>query len=85
MNEKMMLLGKIAGIVMLFSLVFFLSIYFTVSLLVKGDEISAPSLVGKTLTEAYAVAAKKGIIVKKVVGDFGQAYAPNTASRKGRC
>jgi beta-lactam-binding protein with PASTA domain len=78
MNKKMLLIGKIAGIVFLYFLVFFLSVYFTVSLLVKGDEINAPDLIGKSLTEAYAIAAKKGIILKKVIGDFGSAYAPNT-------
>jgi beta-lactam-binding protein with PASTA domain len=78
MNKRMLLIGKIAGIVFLYFLVFFLSVYSTVSLLVKGDEINAPDLVGKSLTEAYALAAKKGIIIKKVVGDFGSAYPPNT-------
>jgi serine/threonine-protein kinase len=78
MNKNMLLVGKIAGIVFLYSLIFFLSVYSTVSLLVKGDEINAPDLIGKTLTEAYAIAAKEGIIIKKVVGDFGQAYAANT-------
>jgi beta-lactam-binding protein with PASTA domain len=76
--NKMALIGKIAGIVFLYFLVFFLSVYFTVSLLVKGDEINAPDLIGKSLTEAYAIAAKKGIIIKKIIGDFGQAYTPNT-------
>jgi len=78
MNKKMLLIGKIAGIVFLYFLVFFLSVYSTVSLLVKGDEINAPDLVGKSLTEAYALAAQKGIIIKKVIGDFGAAYPPNT-------
>jgi beta-lactam-binding protein with PASTA domain len=78
MNKKLMLIGKIAGIVFLYFLVFFLAVYFTVRILVKGDEINAPDLVGKSLTEAYAIAAKKGIILKKVVGDFGSAYSPNT-------
>jgi beta-lactam-binding protein with PASTA domain len=78
MNRKLMLIGKIAGIIFLYFLVFFLSVYFTVRILVKGDEISAPDLIGKSLTEAYAMAAKKGIILKKVVGDFGPTYAPNS-------
>ena len=73
-----MLIGKIVGIIFLYFLVFSLSVYFTVRLLVKGDEISAPDLIGKSLTEAYAIAAKKGIILKKVVGDFGPAYPPNS-------
>jgi beta-lactam-binding protein with PASTA domain len=78
MNKKVVLLGKIAWIVFLYFLVFFLAVYFTVSLLVKGDEINAPDLIGKSLTEAYAIAAKKGIILKKVIGDFGLTYSPNT-------
>jgi beta-lactam-binding protein with PASTA domain len=73
-----MLIGKIVGIVFLYFLIFFLSVYFTVSFLVKGDEINAPDLVGKSLTEAYAIAAKNGIILKKVIGDFGPTYTPNT-------
>jgi serine/threonine-protein kinase len=78
MNNKVVLIGKISGIVFSYFLVFFLAVYFTVSLLVKGDEINAPDLIGKSLTEAYAIAAKKGIILKKVVGDFGSTYSPNT-------
>jgi len=78
MNNKVLLIGKTAGIVLLYFLVFFVSVYSTVSLLVKGDEITAPDLIGRSLTEAYAIAAKKGIILKKVIGDFGAAYAANT-------
>lgn len=78
MNKNVLLIGRIAGIVFLYFLVFFLAVYATVSLLVKGDEIAAPDLIGKSLNEAYAIAAKEGIIIKKVVGDFGQAYVPNT-------
>jgi beta-lactam-binding protein with PASTA domain len=78
MNKKVMLIGKIIGIVFLYFLVFSISVYFTVRILVKGDEINAPDLIGKSLTEAYTIAAKKGIILKKVVGDFGLAYPPNS-------
>ncbi|MDD8011958.1 MAG: PASTA domain-containing protein [Acidobacteriota bacterium] len=78
MNKKVELAGKAAGIALGYSLVFFLAVFFTVSLLVKGDEISAPDLTGMPLQKAYAVAAKKGIFLKKVTGDFGGTYAPNT-------
>jgi beta-lactam-binding protein with PASTA domain len=78
MNKKVIIIGKTAGIVFLYFLVFFLAVYFTVSLLVKGDEINTPDLIGKSLTEAYSIAAKKGIIIKKVIGDFGSTYSPNT-------
>ena len=78
MNKKVVLAGKIAGIVLGYFLLFFLAVFSTVSLLVKGDEVMAPDLLGKPLQEAYASAAKKGIYLKKIVGDFGGTYAPNT-------
>lgn len=78
MSKKMALAGKIAGIFAAYSLVLFLTVFFTVSLLVKGAEVSAPDLTGMSLNEAYALAARKGVYLKKVVGDFGSAYAPNT-------
>jgi beta-lactam-binding protein with PASTA domain len=78
MNKKVVLVGKIAGIALGYFLVFFLAMFFTVSLMVKGEEIVAPDLTGKTLPEAYAVAARAGVFLKKVVGEFGGAYAPNT-------
>jgi beta-lactam-binding protein with PASTA domain len=78
MNKKVVLAGKIAGIAMGYFLVFFLAVFFTVSLLVKGDEIMTPDLTGKSLQEAYAIAAKKGIYLKKIVGDFGGSYVANT-------
>jgi len=78
MNKKVVLAGKVAGIAAGYSLLLVLSVFFTVSLLVKGAEISAPDLTGKPLQQAYALAAKKGVFLKKVVGDFGGTYAPNT-------
>jgi beta-lactam-binding protein with PASTA domain len=78
MNKKVVLAGKIAGIAVGYFLVFSLAVFFTVSLLVKGDEIIVPDLTGMSLQEAYAAAAQKGIFLKKVVGDFGGTYAANT-------
>jgi beta-lactam-binding protein with PASTA domain len=78
MNKNVVLAGKIAGIALGYFLVFFLAVFSTVSLLVKGDEVLAPDLLGKSLQEAYAIAAKKGIYLKKVVGDFGGTYVPNS-------
>ncbi len=78
MNKNVVLAGKVAGIAFGYFLVLFLAVFFTVSLLVKGDEVSAPDLIGMPLQDAYAAAARKGVYLKKVVGDFGGAYAPNT-------
>ncbi len=78
MNKKVVLAGKIAAIAFGYSLVLFLAVFFTVSLLVKGEEVSAPDLTGMPLQDAYAAAARKGVYLKKIVGDFGGTYAPNT-------
>lgn len=78
MNKKVVLAGKIVGIAAGYFLVLFLAVFSTVSLLVKGDEISAPDLIGKPLQEAYAIAARRGVYLKKVVGDFGPAFTPNS-------
>ena len=40
MNKNVVLAGKIAGIALGYFLVFFLAVFSTVSLLVKGDEVS---------------------------------------------
>ena len=78
MNKKVVLAGRIAGIACGYCLVLFLSVFFTVSLLVKGDEVSAPDLTNMSLQDAYAAASRKGVYLKKVIGDFGGTYAPNT-------
>lgn len=78
MNKKVVLAGRIAAIAAGYSLVLVLSVFLTVTLLVKGGEVSAPDLSGMPLQEAYAVAARKGVYLKKVVGDFGRTYAPST-------
>jgi beta-lactam-binding protein with PASTA domain len=78
MNKKVVLAGKLAGIACGYGLVLFLSVFFTVSLLVKGDEVSAPDLTNMSLQDAYATASRRGVYLKKVIGDFGGTYAPNT-------
>jgi len=78
MNKKVVLAGRVVGIAFGYFLVLFLAVFFTVSLLVKGDEVSAPDLTGMPLQDAYAAAARKGVYLKKIIGDFGGTYAPNT-------
>jgi beta-lactam-binding protein with PASTA domain len=78
MNKKLVLAGRVIGIAAGYFLLLLLAVFFTVSLLVKGSEVSSPDLTGLPLQEAYAVAARKGVYLKKVIGDFGSAYAPNT-------
>src|SRR5512138_1316561 len=78
MNKKLALAGKAAGIAAGYFLVFFLAMFFTVSLMVKGAEVSAPDFTGRTLPQAYSLASRHGVFLKKVVGDFGSSYPANT-------
>ncbi len=92
MNKKVVLAGKVIAIVAGYSLVLVLAVFFTVSLLVKGGEVSAPDLTGMPLQDAYAPntvvsqfpAAQTSVKEKSVVKIFvasevGQAVVPQLA------
>lgn len=78
MNKKVLLVSKIVGLVLFYSLVLVASVFLTMSFLIKGDEIISPDLTGKSLKEAYEIAAKKGIYLKKIAGVYDSNYAPLT-------
>lgn len=78
MNRKLLRALKIAAVAAGFILVFIAAMFLTMSLLIKGDEISAPSLAGWTVPQAYEIAANHGVYLKRVVGEFGAAYKPHT-------
>jgi len=78
MNRAFVRTIRILGIAGVYSFVFAASVFLTMSLLIKGDELTTPDLVGKTIKAAYAVAAQKGFYLRKVVGDFGGGYLPGT-------
>lgn len=69
---------RILGIAAVYSFVFAASVFLTMSLLIKGDELTTPDLIGKTVKSAYEVAAQRGLYLKKVAGDFGSGYLPGT-------
>jgi serine/threonine-protein kinase len=48
------------------------------SLLIKGDEIPAPSLIGKTLNEAYRAASQSGVYLKKIEVNYDKNFKPLT-------
>jgi beta-lactam-binding protein with PASTA domain len=77
MKNKYLHFLKIVGFVALYFLVFILSVFFTMKTLIKGAELNAPDLVGKTVTEALDIAAKKRVYVKKITGAYDGAYKPN--------
>ncbi len=78
MKKKLILLLKISGIVFIYSLAFILSVYFTMKFLIKTDEVKAPDLRGKSLKEAFLIAKKNGIYLKKSFGIYDKTYKPLT-------
>jgi serine/threonine-protein kinase len=78
MKEKLLFLSKIFGFIMLYFLVLVLSIFLTMSMLIKGEELEAPDLTAKSLKEAYELASKSGIYLKKIEGNYDRNYKPLT-------
>ena len=78
MKQKFLALSKVIGFICFYFLVFVAAIFFTMSFLIKGDEISAPNFVGKSLDQAYQTASQNGIFLKKIKGNYIKNYDPLT-------
>ncbi len=78
MKRKLVVFAKYLGIVAFYGMLLGVSTFVTMSLLIKGDEIVAPSFVGKNLGEAYEIAASQGVHLKKIVGYYDTHYDPLT-------
>jgi len=78
MKKFMLKFSIIAGIIFFYSLIFFASTFFTMSFLIKGEEVKAPDFVGKSLKEAYEIASKNGFYLKKVTGSYSRNFKPLT-------
>ncbi|MCU0285586.1 MAG: PASTA domain-containing protein [Acidobacteria bacterium] len=74
MKKKALLVSKIVGYFLFYLTVFVASIFITMSVLIKSEEIKAPDLRGKTLNEAYKIAAENGLYIKKETGNYGKQY-----------
>lgn len=68
---------KTFGIFLLYFFVFFLSVYFTMMILIKGEELNAPDLVGKSIMEAEDIADNCRVYLKKVEGTYDKNVKPN--------
>lgn len=78
MKKKVLLATRIVGFALFYLLVFIASIFFTMSTLIKSAEINAPDLRGKSLNQAYQIAAENGLYLKKEMGNYGKQYKPLT-------
>lgn len=74
MKKKALLISRIVGYCLFYLLVLIASVFFTMSVLIKSEEINAPDLRGKSLNEAYQIAAEKGLYLKKETGNYGKQY-----------
>lgn len=74
----MLFLSKILGMVVFYSLVLIASVFLTMSVLIKGEELTAPNLIGKNINEAYQITSVKGIYLKKEIINFDKSYRPLT-------
>jgi serine/threonine-protein kinase len=78
MKQKFILLSKVIGLIVFYTLVLVASVFLTMSLLIKGEEIPAPSLVGKSLNEAYKIASQSGVYLKKIEVNYDRNFKPLT-------
>jgi len=78
MKRRLLQVSKVLGIGALYMLVLVISIFFTMSVLIKGDEIKAPDLIGKDIGDASKIAHEKGFFLKQITGNYSKNYKPLT-------
>lgn len=78
MNRNVVKISKILGIAFVYFFVFMVSLFVTISLLIRGDDVEVPNLIGKSLNEASPQVARLGLVLRKELGSGGGNYAPGT-------
>lgn len=78
LKKKALLLSKIMGFILLYSAMLVVSVFLTMSFLIKGEELAAPDFTDMNLKDALAKAKKHGIYLKKNVGNYDRNYKPLT-------
>jgi len=78
MKNRFYLLSKVVGLVVFYSLVLIASVFLTMSLLIKGEELATPDFVGKPLKDAYDIASEYSIYLKKIEVDYDKSFPPLT-------
>jgi serine/threonine-protein kinase len=78
MKRKIISFAKVITIIIAHFIVFIGAIFITMTFLIKGEEIKTPDFIGKNLREAYEIASKTGIYLKKSVGFYNKNYQPLT-------
>jgi len=78
MKRRLLQISKVLGIAAFYGFILVISIYFTMSILIKGDEIKAPDLIGKSIDDATLTASRQGFHLKKITGNYSRNYKPLT-------
>lgn len=78
MKRQFLVLSRTIGFILFYLLILVASIFLTMSLLIKGDELSAPDLIGKSLNEAYRAASQAGVYLKKTEISYDKNFKPMT-------
>ncbi|MCK4890912.1 MAG: PASTA domain-containing protein, partial [Candidatus Aminicenantes bacterium] len=74
MKRRLLLVSKVLGIGAFYTFVLVISIFLTMSFLIKGDEIKAPDLIGKSVDNALKIAQDNGFFLKKITGNYSKNY-----------
>ncbi len=65
MNKRLVAISKGIAVGGFYFLVFVASVFLTMTLLIKGEEVEVPNFTGKPLAEVYQLAAKQGLVLRK--------------------
>jgi len=77
-KKKLLPLAKVFGFILLYIIIFIISVFFTMKALIKGEEIDAPNLMGISLEKAQKIAVKHKLHLKRIDGNYDRNYAPLT-------
>lgn len=78
MKRRLILVLKVLGISAIYSLILVISVFLTMSALIKGDEIKSPDLIGISIEDASKIAHDNGFFLKKITGNYSKNYKPLT-------
>lgn len=78
MNKRLVAISKGIAVGGFYFLVFVASVFLTMTLLIKGDEVEVPNFTGKPLTEAYQIAARQGLVLRKEPAPSATGVVPFT-------
>ncbi len=78
MKRRLLLISKVLGTGAFYIFVLVISVFLTMSILIKGDELKAPDLIGKSVDNALKIAQDNGFFLKKITGNYSKNYKPLT-------